>query len=259
MTVMVFWPPGGALALLAVRPSDKVAVVVASVVLMLVLGFFTLTPLQFAIFAPCVEINAGSVPPFLICALNALNFCSITPNLVCKGCGCDDRVKLPRVALLRLWRSFRIFCCVMVFFFLSIFLLSAGVLPPPTLAPNCTVPPVTDPRNAPDSGSAPGALTTAILLLLVGVGMKPAVRRRFHALLGSLAARGEAKAAAAVAGLVGGRSPAEALKHGTDTFRGVPFDSLSSNDFATSGDTGLHAKTVKATLGEVKAFLSHSW
>ena len=114
-------------------------------------------------------------------------------------------------------------------------------------------------RTAGNPADAPGALICALVTFLIAVGMKPAVRRKFHSALGSLIAKGEAKAAATVAGLVGGRSPSEALKHGTATFRGLPLQSLALSDLTTNDDTGLHAKTVKASLGEVHAFLSHSW
>jgi len=179
-----------------------------------------------------------------------------------------------------MWRSFRIFCGAMTVFFFFGGIANAGLLPEPPHSVGPPSPPVAainsnDPHNtrggdftnlAPASertagnpADAPGALICALVTFLIAVGMKPAVRRKFHSALGSLIAKGEAKAAATVAGLVGGRSASEALKHGTATFRGLPLQSLALSDLTTNDDTGLHAKTVKASLGEVHAFLSHSW
>ena len=250
---MVPWPPGGALLLLTLRPVDKVGTIVGTVVFCLILFFFMFSALQFA--------TTPGGPPWLVFMFGpAVCFFAIlistTPNFFCHCYGFTAYVSTPRARLVRLWRSYRIFAVVMAVFFSAIGLAGAGAFGPLPQATNGTSAPVL-PGTSPDD--PPGAFVTAFLLLCVAVGMRPAVRRKFHARLGGLAARGEARAAAAIAGLVGGRSPEEALKHGTDTFRGLPMTALSEMDFATSGDTGLHAKTLKVSLGEVSAFLSHSW
>ena len=131
-------------------------------------------------------------------------------NCCCGGCCCPSKTNPPsgREQLARLWRSFRIFAVSMAGFFGLVALGSFRAFgPPPPIAPG--VPPY--PGWLP--GDGPGALTTSVLLLCVATFMKPAMRRRFHMVLGGIAAKGEARAAAAVAGLVGGRSPDEALKH----------------------------------------------
>ena len=151
-------------------------------------------------------------------------------------------------------------------------MLHTGLLPsPPTAAgapPSAPPAPLSrdggdftkfDASAPPNRADVPGGALCVLVCVFIAAGLKPAVRRRFHAFLGSLAVQGESKAAAAVAGLVGGRSPDDALKHGAATFLGLPFDSLSVADFKTNADTGLHSKTVKASLGDVDAFLSHSW
>ena len=259
MVNMVPWPPGGALLLLAVHPSDVIGVKVATCILTGIELAFVILPLFIAQSAP-----AGVPLKFLPFIPMAANLCCAASNLLnclCKGCGCDHRVPSSRVQLGRLWRSYRIFAVSMAFFFFSIGLSALGLFGP-TLGdriqmavshPNVTNVPGSDPADA------PGALTTAVVLVLVAVGMRPAVRRKFHTMLGGLAAKGEARAAAAVAGLVGGRSAKEALKLGTDTFRGLPMSALNESDFSSSFDTGLHEKTVGAALGDVHAFLSHSW
>ena len=259
MTSMIPWPPGGTLLLLAVRPTDKTAITVATCVLSFIQFFFFFGGFQFS---PPIQRNVAGEPypaywlfP-LFSIINLSCFISNMWNCCCGGCCCPSKTNPPsgREQLARLWRSFRIFAVSMAGFFGLVALGSFRAFgPPPPIAPG--VPPY--PGWLPDDG--PGALTTSVLLLCVATFMKPAMRRRFHMVLGGIAAKGEARAAAAVAGLVGGRSPDEALKHGITTFRGLPLTSLSETDFASSGDTGLHQKTVKADLGQVHAFLSHSW
>jgi hypothetical protein len=77
---------------------------------------------------------------------------------------------------------------------------------------------------------APGAFGSALVSLIIAVGMTPAVRRRIHSCIGSLAANGEVRAYATVAELMGRRSPEEVLAHGIQTFRGLPFSALSEMD-----------------------------
>ena len=164
-------------------------------------------------------------------------------------CACAEcapcRGKLPREALARNWLSWRLFN-------FAAFLLFCWNGALALLAPEI---------DAATGGSGTGAeyFVTALTGLFIALGMRPAARRRFHGLLGGLALKGEARSAAAVAALVGGRDPAAALKHGADSFRGLPYASLGEADFATSGDTGLNQKTKPVTLGSVDAFLSHSW
>ena len=184
-----------------------------------------------ALFLFCIAVIIVHAPSLQIC-------CACAECAPCRG-------KLPREALARNWLSWRLFN-------FAAFLLFCwnGVLA--LLAPEI---------DAATGGSGTGAeyFVTALTGLFIALGMRPAARRRFHGLLGGLALKGEARSAAAVAALVGGRDPAAALKHGADSFRGLPYASLGEADFATSGDTGLNQKTKPVTLGSVDAFLSHSW
>ena len=266
MTNMIPWPPGGTLLLLSVRPTDGTAVVVATSVLMLMQSFFFVGPTPFVI---GYQLGAPGHPmgflPFVTALINFFCLLSTIPNLICSCCGCENRMPSTRVKLARLWRSYRFFCVSMAFFFTNIGLTATRVYGP-KITVNETesgyypgLPGGFEGLPGQDPGDGPPAFITAALLILVAVGMRPPVRRKVHQILGGIAAKGEARAAAAVAGLVGGRSPTEALKHGTETFCGLPLTGLSEGDFTTSSDTGLHAKTVKVGLGEVHAFLSHSW
>ena len=42
-------------------------------------------------------------------------------------------------------------------------------------------------------------------------------------------------------------------------FRGLPFEKLQQADLRTNADTRLHERTEPKRLGDVDAFLSHSW
>jgi len=254
---MLPWPPGGALLLLAVRPNEKTAAAVATGVLTFVEAFFVMV---------CTVMIPGLIRMFtydnhpltfllpLSGLVNAACLASIIPNYFCEGC-CGAKDNHPRVKLGRLWRSYRLFLMSMSQFFIQLSLTAFGVYGerPSTDDPAVLFVPGGNPDHA------PGAFMCAAMCIAVAAAMTPAVRRDAHAALGSLAAQSEAKAAAAVAGLVGGRSASAALQHGRDTFRGLPFSGLSENDFTSSADTGLHAKTRKVDLGDVHAFLSHSW
>ena len=184
-----------------------------------------------ALFLFCIAVIIVHAPSLQIC-------CACAECAPCRG-------KLPREALARNWLSWRLFN-------FAAFLLFCWNGALALLAPEI---------DAATGGSGTGAeyFVTALTGLFIALGMRPAARRRFHGLLGGLALKGEARSAAAVAALVGGRDPAAALKHGADSFRGLPYASLGEADFATSGDTGLNQKTKPVTLGSVDAFLSHSW
>lgn len=278
-SLMPMWPSGGAVMLLSVRPVDKIGTLIASSLVQLATFWFAFNILSFFLRANDPTLAPVGVIGFvnLVCGLVLFRNYLVHPNF--------QKAGGPRVRLNRIWRSYRIFCGFMSLFFLTAALGNAGLLPGPPLdssgsgsgapatAPAATLPPGARPASARGGDftntnfqvtesvpeDVPGAFICALVALFVAFGLRPAVRRKVHSYLGGLAAKGEAKAAAAVAGLVGGRSPQEALKHGTETFRALPLQNLSLTDLVTSQDTGLHQKTVKASLGEVHAFLSHSW
>ena len=90
-------------------------------------------------------------------------------------------------------------------------------------------------------------------------------RGRIHRWLGRLGERGtEAEEAAAVAALVGGSAPEAALERATKLLRSLPASRLRAADLtdnmaAPPAGPPLHARTEPAVMGEVAAFLSHSW
>ena len=87
-------------------------------------------------------------------------------------------------------------------------------------------------------------------------------RGRAHRRLGRLGGRGtEAEEAAAIAALVGGSDPDAALERAARLLRCLPASRLHAADLDNSLNvaTPLHARTEPAAMGQVTAFLSHSW
>lgn len=86
-------------------------------------------------------------------------------------------------------------------------------------------------------------------------------RGRFLRWLGSLGERGsQQQEAASVSSLLGRRSATMALSHAVKNFRAMPLESLTREHLMDNkSDHALEALTVSADLGEVEAFLSHSW
>ena len=110
-----------------------------------------------------------------------------------------------------------------------------------------------------------GAGLSATSLLMAALAT-PRNRGRIHRRLGRLGAReSDAEEAAAIAALVGGSDSDDTLERAMDLFRCLPAGRLYAADLANNttappqaGPT-LHARTEPAAMGEVTAFLSHSW
>ena len=78
--------------------------------------------------------------------------------------------------------------------------------------------------------------------------------------LGSLGAESQEQEAATVAALIGKRSPEEVFAMAAARFRCLPLAELTAADLELSHDGGLlYEKSRAATLGDVDAFVSHSW
>ena len=121
--------------------------------------------------------------------------------------------------------------------------------------------------------NAQAALASATVWLLCAALATRRNRGRLHRRLGRLGRRGtEEEEAAAIAALVGSDDPEAILKRAVANFRCLPASQLLAADLAAADRIGsspehtsstnsaaLAAKTVPATMGEVTAFLSHSW
>ena len=103
-------------------------------------------------------------------------------------------------------------------------------------------------------------LVAGVVMLICGAASNSWLRGRFHRFLGSLGhSDSEEQQAATVAALIGGVDAATALERAARTFRALPLSAVREEDLTNNNDTGMHARTMEAKLGEVDGFVSHSW
>ena len=87
------------------------------------------------------------------------------------------------------------------------------------------------------------------------------MRNIIYPLLNSLATKGDAGRAAGVAALIGKRDVKTVLAQARRCFQGVPFSRLALEHFESNRTDESMMKDLaqRCQLGEVDAFLSHSW
>eukprot|EP00964_Phaeocystis_antarctica_P076999 scaffold47696_cov72-Phaeocystis_antarctica.AAC.4 len=242
------FPPGGFLLLLALFPTDARAIRV-----MCATGVVVSTGLGALIIVATLAKVLPEVYGFPAAALFFFAACALAPTLPCRG----DRVMQPRPALRRMWAVIRLL-------FLGGGVLYAGFN-------------IADYAQGGSSFDHRALAASGVTCLLCAALATPRNRGRIHRRLGRLGGRGtEAEEAAAVAALVGGSDPDAALKRATKLLQCLPAGRLIAADLAPAGlgadprlgawgrststsATELAAKTVPAAMGEVTAFLSHSW
>ena len=106
-----------------------------------------------------------------------------------------------------------------------------------------------------------GFFLSATISLLAALALTSDVRGAVHRWLGALGKRGsEQQEAAAVASLIGGKTSGGALTLAQERFRALPVASLAEEELADNKpNPALARKAEAAALGEVTAFMSHSW
>jgi hypothetical protein len=231
------FPPGVCLLLLALFPTDAREIRVVCATTFVVFAGIGALQLSKTLIGDIPE-QFGFASVGLLFAVPAV----LAPTLRCRG----DRAMQPRPALRRLWTVTRLF-------FLGFGVLNAG-------------------SNIADylQGSKYGRHWARDVLsapfLLCAALATPRIRGRIHRRLGRLGGRGtEAEEAAALAALVGGSAPDATLERASRLLRCLPVSRLLVVDFddnlTTAPPAGptLHARTEPAAMGEVTAFLSHSW
>ena len=227
---------GACLLLLALFPTDARAIRVVSataVVLSTVLGALTIR----SMFVHRTSREYG----FMRAALLFAAASALTPTLRCRG----DRAMQPRTALWRMWTVGR-------FYVLGLGVLNAGS----NIADFVQV----------DKNVDHWALAAYSATLLAFAALStPRNRGRLHRRLGRLSGRGtEAEEAAAIAALVDGSDADAALERAAKLLRCLPASRLLATDLndkiaAPPAGPTLHERTEPAAMGEVTAFLSHSW
>lgn len=230
---------GPAMLLLGLLPTDHKRVRVASYVVLGCISFLVVMFLYLSFFSRYLESESGADISRAMYPISTAWFGVLCVLLVPAVRG-GRHAKETRWRLARLWLAFRLFMLGMA-------------LVTTALSIHGSVTESTG-RNE----VAP-LISMFVVFYLNAALLTPRVRRLLQRHLGDLGVRGNARSAAAIAALVGGREAADALAHGSSSFRGLPFAEITASDFASSADSGLHGKTVEAALGHVDAFVSHSW
>ena len=239
---------GLCLMLLAILPTDVSAIRCVPFVLLIVFCFLFLVMAGSA-FSHSASVDFSSPVRFWFIMIAWIYQIILIATLICvliktiRCCCCESHRMTPRDALNRMWLTLR---CLLI---------GSSV---PTAAYSICAALVPDFEQ--DPAGITGTTIHAVSYALAAFTFKPANRGRIRRFLGSLGAKGSSEQeAAAIAALVGGRSPTETLALATSKFRMLTTDQLEISDLTSSKDTGMYARTKPAALGECAAFLSHSW
>lgn len=250
-----FVPVGLSLLALAIRPTDSAAIRRAITVLLLIMTFlsifFTLVGIR-----QVRKLAFGGIG-YLFCGMVVcpVVIAILLSTFTCCHCRCSRRATteeerdgpMPsRQQLLRLWLALR-------FFFLA-----------------CIIPVIQGtfhngvggPRW--DGGLRSGYVGGCFIIAIMGLAViLPSPERRGDVVrwLGAMGRSNvKEQEAASVAALLGGKSVSEALVLAVQHFRALPLGALTKEEMANNRpDPAMHAKTTKADLGAVSAFVSHSW
>ena len=244
--VWYFWAAfsGFPILVLSLRPTDALRIRIACriffVFLILVVGVCALTVLTSLwrglwinlILSGCYGLLCASCPAVLAPAVFSCN----------GGCCCTSAMT-PRGQLRRLWLVVRMW------------LFGTGLISDADL-------PFVSPCYL-GSVNGIGFHIAAALALVWAVILTPSNRARVHRWLGSLGSNAsKQQEAAAVAALLGGsgRSAATALRQAEESFRALRLSSLRVEDLTDNKPSPqLFDQTLPVKMGEVGAFVSHSW
>ena len=229
-------PPGICLLALALFPIDARAIrVVCATILVVSTVMGTLNTLA------TLSGHRPAATGFPIAALLFTTAAALASTLRCRG----DRALQPRPALRRLWAVGRLG-------YLGLGAIYAGSS-------------IADYVQGGSNYDHSAYAAVSVAFLLCAALPTARNRSRLHRHLGRLGARGTvAEEAASVAALVGGSAPDATLERAAKLLRCLPASRLHAADLAdksaaSSDGPTLHARTEPAAMGEVTAFLSHSW
>ena len=239
---------------LALRPIDARRIATTC---RLLFGFCVLFVLVFAWSATGTSIFGSDTVQQIAFICLALLFAGcaglLVPTLRCRGGCCGSgyaaQTMPPRRQLRRLWTALRLlifgFGCLLLVFPLG-----------PAIRDSRLSTFLLDPINC-------GLLVSAAMAFLTAAAFTPSTRGAVHRWLGQLGkSDSKQQEAAAVASILGGHEggAVAALKEAKRTFRALPVASLTVEALADNNTNHqLSAKTLPAELGEVAAFMSHSW
>ena len=243
-------PWGLALLLLTLRPIDAKAITFVGPVLVALLLLFALMSLFTAVAYEIDPIaRAGNVALFLLCVLGeVLLWPSLIFRSVCRDVP-DTYVLAPRLKLKRLWLVLRLFLMGNVIAHL------AGFFSPLHFGDSAAPTWRSDDRQTAE-------LAFVASWLVAALTFNPANRGRFLRKLSELLTpRGsEQPALASIKALIGKDGAADTLEKATLHLRALPLARITKFEFEGSApDHELFNKTVAAAVGEVDAFVTHSW
>ena len=187
---------------------------------------------------------------FLVAVINFLLCIAILWRAVFdKSCCCRCKASSmpPRRQLQRLWLAMRLFIFTDALIFTIFDLVDLAITGSISLT----------------SRSQVATFVFIFIGIVSALALTPANRGRIHSWLGSLGKHAsKEQEAAAVAALIGGRAggAAAVLARAQSRFRALPITSLTTEELQDNRpNPGLSQKTAKAILGDVAAFVSHSW
>lgn len=105
------------------------------------------------------------------------------------------------------------------------------------------------------------------LLILLALALSKRNRRRLEAILAMMDRKGESQAAATISAMIGRMEPKAAFDFASRSFRGINFELLHEDDLANAREEApwrkqsepLASHSEPRRLGEVDAFVSHTW
>lgn len=258
------FPWGVALLLLTLRPIDTSAIRGAGAVyfcIILLVGYLCVDDVLISMEAyehydgPQHSLLALIAAAYAAIALLAfLGAASLSPLLVCNRCECSEAWLMPpRRMLRRLWLVYRLGLVAY-----------AGINLIGCIEASCVA---NDEEGCSDPLFSFEDYITAHLAvmtscLVAALVLTPSTRGHVLRRLGELFATHGTKAqeAASVAALLGNRDAATTLAVATERFRALPLAQLTREELAhNKPDPTMHSKTVQVNLGQVDAFVSHSW
>ena len=257
---------GTAIWLCSLLPTDSCAIRGACAIFVVLFGFLGVFNGMWLL-TLLVAWSPGSIHFVIMSGVSCIIATSASLSMSPALCCCKCSFTSPRWSLRQLWRVLRLFYCALGTLYSYLSLSSIASLGAKGLYQ--------------DSPIGVPATFGSICLYLIAASFTARNRARVVRWVGSLGPRGdEQQQAAAVAALCGGGEPQEVLSNAASLFRCLSIDQLSPADLAASGatnsksatptaapaaartdggDTTLAERTREAELGEVEAFLSHSW
>ena len=253
-------PVGLVLLALALRPTDRIAIRRAIIILLLIMGFLTVffTLIGIAQIRRMQWQGIGYIICGLVVCPGVIAILASTFTCFHRLCNRaktkeERNESMPsRQQLLRLWLSLRFF------FFACLIAVVQGTFGYDGTDTNQIGGP------AWDGGSRSGNVAACFIIVNLFLSLiLPSHKRRGHVVswLGEMGRSSvKEQEAASVASLLGKKSVSEALALAVAHFRALPLRELTKAEMENNkADPAMHAKTIKAELGAVAAFVSHSW